>query len=104
MGLNPVFFSRFQAMAVDLQAAAPGETTAMAVDFTRGQILRAVVQSKTPIERVKEDGGIVGWVITPPIAASKPNMGNVPGRIGAALSFIVNRKRCGKSGKRIVWQ
>jgi len=35
----------------------------MAVDFTRGQILRAVVQSKTPIERVKEDGGPVGYVI-----------------------------------------
>ena len=55
--------ARFQAMAEDLQRAAPGETTAMAVDFTRGQILRAVVQSKTPIERVKEDGGPVGYVI-----------------------------------------
>jgi biopolymer transport protein ExbB len=33
------------------------------VDFSRGQILRAVVQTKSPIERVKEDGGIVGWVI-----------------------------------------
>jgi biopolymer transport protein ExbB len=55
--------SRFQSMASDLQAAAPGEMTAMAVDFTRGQILRAVVQSKTPIERVKEDGGPVGMVI-----------------------------------------
>lgn len=55
--------ARFQGMANDLQKAAPGETVAMAVDFTRGQILRAVVQSKTPIERVKEDGGPVGYVI-----------------------------------------
>lgn len=55
--------TRFQSMAKDLQAAAPGEVVAMAVDFTRGQILRAVVQSKTPIERVKEDGGPVGYVI-----------------------------------------
>ncbi len=55
--------ARFQSMAKDLQAAAPGEVVAMAVDFTRGQILRAVVQSKTPIERVKEDGGPVGYVI-----------------------------------------
>jgi len=54
---------RFRSMASDLQKAAPGETVAMAVDFTRGQILRAVVQSKTPIERVKEDGGPVGMVI-----------------------------------------
>ncbi len=55
--------ARFQSMASDLQSAAPGEVVAMAVDFTRGQILRAVVQSKTPIERVKEDGGPVGYVI-----------------------------------------
>jgi biopolymer transport protein ExbB len=55
--------ARFQSMASDLQRAAPGEVVAMAVDFTRGQILRAVVQSKTPIERVKEDGGPVGYVI-----------------------------------------
>jgi biopolymer transport protein ExbB len=55
--------ARFASMAVDLQNAAPGETVPMAVDFTRGQILRAVVQSKTPIERVKEDGGPVGYVI-----------------------------------------
>jgi biopolymer transport protein ExbB len=50
-------------MAADLQNAAPGEMTDMAVDFSRGQILRAVVQSKSPIERVQEDGGIVGYVI-----------------------------------------
>lgn len=55
--------ARFQSMANDLQKAAPGQASAMAVDFTRGQILRAVVQSKTPIERVKEDGGPVGYVI-----------------------------------------
>lgn len=55
--------ARFQSMAKDLQHAVPGEVVAMAVDFTRGQILRAVVQSKTPIERVKEDGGPVGYVI-----------------------------------------
>jgi biopolymer transport protein ExbB len=55
--------ARFASMAMDLQSAAPGEMTDMAVDFSRGQILRAVVQSKSPIERVKEDGGIVGYVI-----------------------------------------
>ena len=55
--------ARFQSMAKDLQSAAPGEPVAMAVDFTRGQILRAVVQSKTPVERIKEDGGPVGYVI-----------------------------------------
>ncbi len=55
--------ARFGSMATKLQTAAPGETVAMAVDFTRGQILRAVVQSKTPIERVKEDGGPVGYTI-----------------------------------------
>jgi biopolymer transport protein ExbB len=55
--------ARFQSMASDLQRAAPGEVVAMAVDFTRGQILRAVVQSKTPMERIKEDGGLVGYVI-----------------------------------------
>lgn len=55
--------ARFAGMAEDLQAAAPGEVVPMAVDFTRGQILRAVVQSKTPLERVREDGGVVGYVI-----------------------------------------
>jgi len=55
--------TRFQSMASKLQSAAPGEPVAMAVDFTRGQILRAVVQSKTPLERIKEDGGPVGYVI-----------------------------------------
>ena len=55
--------SRFMSMAEELQKAAPGEPVPMSVDFTRGQILRAVVQSKTPIERVKEDGGVVGYVI-----------------------------------------
>ena len=55
--------ARFGGMASDLQSAAPGEMVDMAVDFSRGQILRAVVQSKSPIERVTEDGGIVGYVI-----------------------------------------
>jgi biopolymer transport protein ExbB len=55
--------ARFKTMAEDVQGAQQGVMTDMAVDFTRGQILRAVVQSKTPIERVKEDGGIVGYVI-----------------------------------------
>jgi biopolymer transport protein ExbB len=54
---------RFRSMADDLQDAAAGGSNDMAVDFTRGQILRAVVQSKTPWERVEEDGGPVGWVI-----------------------------------------
>lgn len=55
--------ARFAGMAEDLQAAAPGQMAPMSVDFTRGQILRAVVQSKTPLERVREDGGVVGYVI-----------------------------------------
>jgi biopolymer transport protein ExbB len=55
--------ARFRAMADDLQSAGSGEFVPFSVDFTRGQILRAVVQSKTPIERVKEDGGPVGFVI-----------------------------------------
>ena len=54
---------RFARMAERLQRAAPGEVVPMSVDFTRGQILRAVVRSKTPVERVREDGGVVGYVI-----------------------------------------
>ena len=54
---------RFQSMAAGLQNAPAGEPADMAVDFSRGQILRAVVQSKSPIERVQEDGGPVGYVI-----------------------------------------
>ena len=55
--------ARFGSMASGLQSAAPGEMADMAVDFSRGQILRAVVQSKSPIERVQQDGGPVGYVI-----------------------------------------
>ena len=55
--------SRFAGMADALQGAGSSDIVPMSVDFTRGQILRAVVQSKTPIERVKEDGGPVGYVI-----------------------------------------
>ena len=55
--------ARFARMARNLQAAQPGEPVSMAVDFTRGQILRAVVRSKTALERVREDGGVVGYVI-----------------------------------------
>jgi len=40
-----------------------GEIVPMAIDFTRGQILRAVVRYKTPLERVREDGGPVGFFI-----------------------------------------
>jgi biopolymer transport protein ExbB len=54
---------RYADLADDLQAATPGDVLPMSVDFTRGQILRAVVQSKTPLERVREDGGPVGYVI-----------------------------------------
>jgi biopolymer transport protein ExbB len=54
---------RHAGMARNLQGAGEGEIVAMSVDFTRGQILRAVVQSKTPMERVREDGGPVGYVI-----------------------------------------
>jgi biopolymer transport protein ExbB len=55
--------ARFRAMAEDLQSANGSNFLPFSVDFTRGQILRAVVQSKTPMERVKEDGGPVGYVI-----------------------------------------
>ena len=55
--------ARFQNMASNLQNAAPGQAVDMSVDFSRGQILRAVVQTKSPIERVQEDGGPVGYVI-----------------------------------------
>jgi biopolymer transport protein ExbB len=55
--------ARFSAMASNLETTASGVISPMAIDFTRGQILRAVVQSKTPLERVREDGGIVGYVI-----------------------------------------
>jgi biopolymer transport protein ExbB len=54
---------RFIGMANDLQSAGNGDFVPFSVDFTRGQILRAVVQSKTPLERVREDGGPVGYVI-----------------------------------------
>ncbi len=55
--------ARFRNLAADLQAASAGEVVPFSVDFTRGQILRAVVQTKTPLERVREDGGLVGFVI-----------------------------------------
>jgi len=55
--------ARYSRMAVNLQESAPGDIVPMSVDFTRGQILRAVVKSRTPLERVKEDGGPVGFVI-----------------------------------------
>jgi len=54
--------ARFRTMAEHLQKTAPGEMVPMAVDFTRGRILRAVVQSKTPMERIREDGGPIGYV------------------------------------------
>jgi len=60
LGRQPA--SRFQSMAQKLENAGSG-TVKMPVDFTRGVILTQVVKSKTPWERVKEDGGIVGWVI-----------------------------------------
>jgi biopolymer transport protein ExbB len=55
--------ARFSGMARDLQRASGGGIVPMSVDFTRGQILRAVVQTKTPLERIREDGGPVGYVI-----------------------------------------
>lgn len=55
--------ARFASMANALQSANGNAVVPMAVDFTRGQILRAVVQSKTAVERVREDGGPVGYVI-----------------------------------------
>jgi biopolymer transport protein ExbB len=55
--------ARFIGMADDLQSAGNGDFVPFSVDFTRGQILRAVVQTKTPLERVRDDGGPVGYVI-----------------------------------------
>ena len=55
--------ARFAGMAQDLQNVAGDAVMPMSVDFTRGQILRAMVQTKTPMERVREDGGPVGYVI-----------------------------------------
>jgi len=55
--------ARYRELAAALQAAGPSEFVPMAVDMTRGQILRAVVQSKTALERVRQDGGPVGYVI-----------------------------------------
>ena len=55
--------ARFSHMAEDLQSAASGEVVGFSVDFTRGQILRAMVRTKTPLERIKSDGGVVGYVI-----------------------------------------
>lgn len=55
--------SRFRGLAEDLQQAAPGEIVPMSFDFTRGQILRAVVQTKTALEQLREDSGIVGYTI-----------------------------------------
>ena len=55
--------SRFASVARELQDAGPDQVLPFSVDFTRGQILRAVVQSKTPAERVREDGGPIGYVI-----------------------------------------
>jgi biopolymer transport protein ExbB len=55
--------ARYRRMAEKLQTAEPATALPMAVDFTRGQILRAVVQTKTVLERVRQDGGVVGYVI-----------------------------------------
>jgi biopolymer transport protein ExbB len=55
--------ARFGRLAAGLEAAGPNEVIPMAVDMTRGQILRMVVQSKTALERVRQDGGPVGYVI-----------------------------------------
>jgi biopolymer transport protein ExbB len=55
--------ARFGGLAADLQAASATQVVPMAVDVTRGQILRAVVQSRSALERVRQDGGPVGYVI-----------------------------------------
>lgn len=61
LGRQPA--ARYGVMAKDLELAAEGQMMPFSVDFTRGQILRAVVQSKTPLERITVDGGMVGYVI-----------------------------------------
>ena len=55
--------NRFRQLAEGLTETSPQDTAPMPVDFTRGQILRAVVQTKSPLERVREDGGPVGYII-----------------------------------------
>jgi len=55
--------ARFGELAAELQAAGPNVIVPMAVDMTRGQILRALVQSRTALERIRQDGGPVGYVI-----------------------------------------
>jgi biopolymer transport protein ExbB len=61
LGRQPA--TRFVNMAQKLQDSPEARMMPFAVDFTRGQILRAVVQTKTPLERVSEDGGPIAYVI-----------------------------------------
>jgi len=54
---------RFLAMAADLQNAAPGEVTDMAIDGTRGAILAQVVRSPTWEERRRQSGPVGNVII-----------------------------------------
>ena len=55
--------SRYLSMAEGLEQTSAGQSVPMAVDFSRGAILRLVVETKTWLQRVQEDGGPVGYVI-----------------------------------------
>lgn len=54
--------ARYQALAQDLQDAAPGEVVDMAIDGTRGAILAQVVRTPNLMERIRQ-GGQVGYVV-----------------------------------------
>ncbi|MGB1557065.1 MAG: MotA/TolQ/ExbB proton channel family protein, partial [Oceanococcaceae bacterium] len=53
---------RFGSMASDLESAAPGEATGIALDPTRGALLSVLVRAPSLGERVQQ-GGLVGYVI-----------------------------------------
>lgn len=55
--------ARFLSQVENFENASAGSVVPMAVDFSRGAILRLVVETKTWGERVEEDGGPVGFVI-----------------------------------------
>jgi biopolymer transport protein ExbB len=60
LGRQPA--GRYVSMAEDLYAAEPGETpVAVAIDPTRGQLLGALVQAPTLMERV-DQGGLIGYI------------------------------------------
>lgn len=53
---------RFTSSTSDLMSASAGQTVVVGIDPTRGGVLATLVESLTPIDRVKQ-GGIVGYCI-----------------------------------------